>query len=152
MREHLLLFMEHCDYPKDAISAILEAYDVAMADKESADVISAIIAAYDADVNCDYEGNIALCEKLSEKHSISKHTYERMFALFPEAVKALNEKKSNKALFDLVYLSVAATGLISGMARGSNQCAIAHKIYDLSRELFPWEIKDFRYLSHLLFG
>ena len=38
---------------------------------------------------------------------------------------------------------MAATGVISGMARGSNQCAVAHKIYDLSRELFPAPIKDF---------
>ncbi|MBE6703490.1 MAG: iron-containing alcohol dehydrogenase family protein [Ruminococcaceae bacterium] len=78
---------------------------------------------------------------LYASYALSKHTYERMFALFPEAVKALRAGESNKALFDLVYLSVAATGVISGMARGSNQCAIAHKIYDLSRALFPQEIK-----------
>ena len=39
-------------------------------------------------------------------------------------------------------MSIAATGVISGMARGSNQCAIAHKIYDLSRALFPQELKN----------
>ncbi|MBE6690882.1 MAG: iron-containing alcohol dehydrogenase family protein [Ruminococcaceae bacterium] len=80
---------------------------------------------------------------LNASYALSKHTYERMLALFPEAVEALNAKKSNKALYDLVYLNIAATGLISGMARGSNQCAIAHKIYDLSRALFPSELKDY---------
>ena len=101
MREHLLLFMEHCDYPKDAISAILEAYDVAMADKESADVISAIIAAYDADINCDYEGNIALCENLSEKHSISKHTYELL--VFMVLTKRLKERYDERGLEEEIY-------------------------------------------------
>ena len=81
---------------------------------------------------------------LNASYALSRHTYERMFALMPEAVKALEKQESSsKALYDLVYLAVAATGVISGMARGSNQCAVAHKIYDLSRELFPAPIKDF---------
>ncbi|MBQ9098913.1 MAG: iron-containing alcohol dehydrogenase [Clostridia bacterium] len=79
---------------------------------------------------------------LYSSYALSRHTYERMMALFPEAVSALYRKESNKALFDLVYLSVAATGVISGMARGSNQCAVAHKIYDMSRALFPQEVKN----------
>lgn len=80
---------------------------------------------------------------LNASYALSKHTYERMLALFPAAVGALEAKQSDsKALYDLVYLSMAATGVISGMARGSNQCAIAHKIYDLSRALFPQELKD----------
>lgn len=79
---------------------------------------------------------------LNASYALSRHTYERMFALMPAAVEALNRKQSNKALSDLVYLAMAATGVISGMARGSNQCAIAHKIYDLARALFPTPIKD----------
>lgn len=79
---------------------------------------------------------------LNASYALSRHTYERMFALMPAAVEALNRKESNKALYDLVYLTMAATGVISGMARGSNQCAIAHKIYDLSRALFPAPIKN----------
>lgn len=80
---------------------------------------------------------------LNASYALSRHTYERMFALMPAAVEALNRKDGeSKALSDLVYLAMAATGVISGMARGSNQCAIAHKIYDLARALFPDPIKD----------
>ena len=80
---------------------------------------------------------------LNASYALSRHTYERMFALMPAAVEALNRKDGeSKALSDLVYLAMAATGVISGMARGSNQCAIAHKIYDLARALFPAPIKD----------
>ena len=81
---------------------------------------------------------------LNASYALSRHTYERMFALMPAAVQALERRDSeNKALYDLVYLSVAATGVISGMARGSNQCATAHKIYDLARALFPDPVKDY---------
>jgi hypothetical protein len=33
--------------------------------------------------------------------------------------------------------TIAATGVISGIARGSNQCALAHKFYETARTLFP---------------
>ena len=34
---------------------------------------------------------------------------------------------------------IALTGVISGLARGSNQTAIAHKVYESTRTLFPEE-------------
>ena len=80
---------------------------------------------------------------LASSYALSQHTYERMFALFDRAVEGLNNKECNKALYDMIYLTVAATGMISGMARGSNQCAIAHKVYENLRTLFPLTVKDF---------
>jgi len=79
---------------------------------------------------------------LACSYALSHHTYERMFACFDGAVAALKAGECNKELSDLIYLSLAATGVISGMARGSNQCAIAHKVYELSRTLFPETVKD----------
>lgn len=38
---------------------------------------------------------------------------------------------------NLIFTSIATTGVISGIARGSNQCALAHKFYELTRTLFP---------------
>ena len=80
---------------------------------------------------------------LASSYALSQHTYERMFALFDKAVEGLNNKECNKALYDMIYLTVAATGMISGMARGSNQCAIAHKVYENLRTLFPDTVKHF---------
>lgn len=80
---------------------------------------------------------------LASSNALSRYVYERIFALFDEAVEGLNRKECNKALHDLIYLTVAATGLISGMARGSNQTAIGHKIYENLRTLFPETVAGF---------
>lgn len=37
---------------------------------------------------------------------------------------------------NLVFTTIAATGVISGIARGSNQCTLAHKFYEITRVLF----------------
>ena len=37
----------------------------------------------------------------------------------------------------MIFTAIAATGVISGIARGSNQCAIAHKFYETTRLLYP---------------
>lgn len=50
------------------------------------------------------------------------------------------EGKNTKTVHDMMYVLIALTGVISGLARGSNQCAIAHAIYDNSRKLFPEEV------------
>lgn len=80
---------------------------------------------------------------LASSYALSRYTYDRMFQLFDEAVKGLEAKECNKALYDLIYLTVGATGVISGMARGSNQCAIAHKIYENLRTLFPVTVSGY---------
>ena len=36
----------------------------------------------------------------------------------------------------VIFTAIAATGVISGIARGSNQCAIAHKFYENTRKYF----------------
>ena len=47
-----------------------------------------------------------------------------------------------KAVYDTVYILIAVTGLISSLARGSNQCAIAHKVYETARFVYPKEAHD----------
>lgn len=80
--------------------------------------------------------------ELSASYAMSKYTYDKMTALFDEASKDLREGKNTKALSDMIFLSMAVTGVISGLARGSNQCAIAHKIYEGARTLYPLQVKD----------
>lgn len=74
---------------------------------------------------------------LRSSYVMSEFIYERMLQDLPQAVADTKEGKSTKAVYDLVYLTIAVTGVISGLARGSNQCAIAHKIYEMSRSLYP---------------
>ena len=73
---------------------------------------------------------------------LSRFTYQRLSDILPKACADVNAGVCSKEVFDAVYLSIAATGVISGMARGSNQTAIAHKVYEGSRTLFPLAVKD----------
>ena len=43
---------------------------------------------------------------------------------------------ASEAVEQVVFATIAATGVISGIARGSNQCALAHKFYETTRLLF----------------
>ncbi len=74
---------------------------------------------------------------LRTSYEYSKFIYERLVEILPSAVADLGAGLSTKAVYDCVYISIALTGAVSGLARGSNQCAIAHKVYEVSRTLFP---------------
>lgn len=43
----------------------------------------------------------------------------------------------------LIFTMIAATGVISGIARGSNQCALAHKFYEITRVIFNREARPY---------
>lgn len=71
---------------------------------------------------------------------LSEYLYRRLFELLPAACDDLNAGRDTKALYDIVYLTIGLTGVVSGLARGTNQSALAHKIYETSRTIFPREI------------
>jgi len=74
---------------------------------------------------------------------LSRYTYRRLFELLPKAAAELKTGECGKALYDTVYLTIGLTGTISGLARGANQSALAHKIYEQSRTLFPREVAGY---------
>ena len=49
----------------------------------------------------------------------------------------------SETLERVIYTAIAATGVISGIARGSNQTAIAHKFYEATRALFYKNTREF---------
>lgn len=51
--------------------------------------------------------------------------------------------KDTKLVQDMCWVLIALTGVISGLARGSNQTAIAHKVYESLRALFPAEVYSY---------
>ncbi len=51
--------------------------------------------------------------------------------------------KDTKLVQDMCWVLIALTGVISGLARGSNQTAIAHKVYESLRALFPTEVYSY---------
>ncbi len=74
---------------------------------------------------------------------MAKHSYELLCA---RAEKCILDMKAGKITFDVenvLFTAIAATGVISGIARGSNQCALAHKFYETARTLFPESSKPY---------
>ena len=74
---------------------------------------------------------------LRSSFELSRFLYDRLNEDFDKACLDIENKQNTKAVFDCVYLAIAVTGVVSGLARGSNQTAIAHKIYESARALFP---------------
>ena len=79
---------------------------------------------------------------LLSSYDLSRFLYDQLLLNLPDAVRDVSEGKNTKAVYDTVYLTIALTGVISGLARGSNQTAIAHKVYETTRTLFPEEAHD----------
>ncbi len=77
---------------------------------------------------------------LRASYELSKFLYERLVNNFDKALEDIKAGINSKEVFDCVYLTICLTGVVSGLARGSNQTAIAHKIYDSSRKLFAEKI------------
>ena len=76
-------------------------------------------------------------------YELSRFTYQRLTEDLPQALQDTAAGIPSKAVYDVVHMSIAITGVISGLARGSNQSAIAHKIYESSRTLFPDIVRSY---------
>ena len=73
---------------------------------------------------------------LDYAYAMAEHSY-RVLTERTDAVIVDMQAGRITADFDqLVFTTLAATGVISGIARGSNQCALAHKFYEITRVLF----------------
>jgi glycerol dehydrogenase len=60
-----------------------------------------------------------------------------------ECLENIEEGVVSEAYERAIFASIAVTGVISGIARGSNQTALAHKFYDTTRFLFPEDTKPY---------
>lgn len=80
---------------------------------------------------------------LNFAYSLSECSFRE---LCEKAETALSDAESgdlSSAFEEVVFTSIAVTGVISGIARGSNQCALAHKFYEITRVLFSEESRGY---------
>ena len=77
---------------------------------------------------------------LAASYQMSRYACEFLNRKKAECIADVAAGRLTKTVYDVVYITMALTGVISGLARGSNQCAIAHKVYEVSRTLFPKEV------------
>lgn len=70
-------------------------------------------------------------------YAMAEHSHRVLAEKVPAALEAMKSGKGCTAFEQVIFAAVAATGVISGIARGSNQCALGHKFYETARLLFP---------------
>ncbi len=74
---------------------------------------------------------------------LSQHSFAQLNALTEQCIADTRDGKISQAVERVIFTSIAVTGVISGIARGSNQTALAHKFYENSRVLFFDECKPY---------
>lgn len=80
---------------------------------------------------------------LDYAYALSCHSYRILSEDTAECIADM-EKGTVSARFErLIFTALAATGVISGIARGSNQTALAHKFYEITRTLYPTEARPY---------
>ena len=80
---------------------------------------------------------------LDYAYSLSKTTYEFLVKNTQAALDDIADGNLTQIVENLIFTSIAATGVVSGIARGSNQCALAHKFYELTRTLYPEKARPY---------
>lgn len=69
----------------------------------------------------------------------AEYIFERLQTIAPEINAALAENGSSPALEEMAYLTIPATGIVSGAARGRMQSALGHCLYESIRVTFTKE-------------
>lgn len=69
-------------------------------------------------------------------YAISEHSYKELFKKTEPCLEDMQKGIISNTVEQVVFTLIAATGVISGIARGSNQTALAHKFYETTRTLF----------------
>ena len=80
---------------------------------------------------------------LDYAYAMAAHSYDVLMERTPACIAAMQKGEITYDVEQVIFTSLAATGTISGIARGSNQCALAHKFYENSRYLYFDECKPF---------
>ena len=74
---------------------------------------------------------------LDYAYIMSKYSHKFLIDKVQKCIDDMQNGKISDDVENIIFTTIAATGVISGIARGSNQTAIAHKFYEATRFLFP---------------
>lgn len=69
----------------------------------------------------------------------AKYLHERLKQIAPSIPAELEKGEPSPLIEELTYLTIAATGVVSGASRGKGQSALAHGLYESVRTLFTRE-------------
>ena len=74
---------------------------------------------------------------------LSKRSFEDLSKKTAIAIRDIEAGNLTPAVEQILFCTIAATGVISGIARGSNQCALAHKFYEGTRAMYLQESRPY---------
>ena len=80
---------------------------------------------------------------LDYAYVMAKRSYKVLTEKVLSALSAMEKGEMTRDFEQVVFTTIAATGVISGIARGSNQCAIAHKFYETTRYFYPEKARPY---------
>ena len=88
---------------------------------------------YMGDLSADYDMG------LNYAYVMSEHSFELLNQKTAKCIEDMKKGEVTRDLEEVIFTSICATGVISGIARGSNQCALGHKFYEAVRAFLPEE-------------
>lgn len=74
---------------------------------------------------------------LDYAYVMSKYSFNLLNEKTQKCIDDIARGEISDDVENVIFTAIAATGVISGIARGSNQTAVAHKFYEAVRFLFP---------------
>ncbi len=80
---------------------------------------------------------------LDYAYVMSKYSFDLLNEKTQKCIDDIARGEISDDVENVIFTSIAATGVISGIARGSNQTAVAHKFYEAVRFLFPDSSKPY---------
>ena len=80
---------------------------------------------------------------LNYAYTMAKASYGILTATTDKCIRDMENGEISHDVENVIFTSIAATGVISGVARGSNQSALAHRFYETTRTLYPERAKPY---------
>lgn len=74
---------------------------------------------------------------------IAKETYAFYMEKYDAITEAIQNGEITKDFELAIFYAIGVTGIVSGVSKGSNQCALGHRFYEETRTYFYEEAKDF---------
>ncbi len=74
---------------------------------------------------------------LDYAYALSVRSYEVLSNGTKACLQAMEKGEITELFEQTVFTLIAATGVVSGVARGSSQTALGHKFYEIARALYP---------------
>lgn len=89
------------------------------------------------------EGDMGYALGLDYAYTMAERSYHELTGKTAACLEAIKNGEVNEVYEQTIFILIAVTGVISGIARGSAQTALGHKFYETARALYPTETRAY---------